>query len=211
MSQYTSYYLYQKYEKRGDQPFIPSYPQVYSIDGDGTMPLSVKNDNDANCGYTGDTPTTQYRWVNLPISQDYVCDDCPEAQYRWVETSGYICNGTTKYNREVQQVSEDGGQTWEDTSNFRKGSRVIEYDSADCGYAERWVNLPIEDDYICSGVTKYYKQQKQISEDGGDTWSYVDVYRMGDIYERNSIDCGYNPNKVRWKATNQTLCIEKNN
>ncbi len=300
MSQYTSYYLYQKYEKRGDQPFIPSYPQVYSIDGDGTMPLSVKNDNDANCGYTGDTPTTQYRWVNLPISQDYVCDDCPEAQYRWVETSGYICNGTTKYNREVQQVSEDGGQTWtntsnyrqgstvieynsadcgyvppidpiyrwvetdeyrceyseapidpiyrwvetsgyfcistikyakeiqqvsydggqtwEDTSNYRQGSRVIEYDSADCGYVERWVETS---GYICNGTTKYNREMKQISEDGGDTWMDTSNYRQGStVIEYNSEDCGYtNPyasqyltieslednNEIRWIATENKI------
>lgn len=51
MSQYTSYYLYQKYEQRDGQAPIPVYPNVYSVDGDGTLPKMVKQNNDQNCGY----------------------------------------------------------------------------------------------------------------------------------------------------------------
>lgn len=75
MSQYTSYYLYQKYEKRGDQDWIPCYPNVYSKDGDGTMPQVVKLSADTACGYVP-SGETQYRWVNMDISTDYICDYC---------------------------------------------------------------------------------------------------------------------------------------
>ena len=51
MGQYTSYYLYQKFEKRDGQDFIPDYPNTYSVDADGTMPKVVKEQNDVNCGY----------------------------------------------------------------------------------------------------------------------------------------------------------------
>ena len=64
MGQYSSYYLYQKYEKRGDQPFVPVYPAVYSVDGDGTREPVVKNENDYQCGWTGETGTL-YRTVEL--------------------------------------------------------------------------------------------------------------------------------------------------
>lgn len=47
MANINSYYLYQKYEKRGDQPWIPL--DVYSVDGDGTMPLVIKELNDPAC------------------------------------------------------------------------------------------------------------------------------------------------------------------
>ena len=77
MGQYTSYYLYQKYETRGEQEAIPVYPNVYSIDADGTRERIVKLDEDPQCGYVPPTPTPQYRWVNMPITQDYICDDCP--------------------------------------------------------------------------------------------------------------------------------------
>lgn len=49
MSASNSYYLYQKYEKRGDQPWIPVFPSTYSVDGDGTMPIVVKTTADPRC------------------------------------------------------------------------------------------------------------------------------------------------------------------
>lgn len=73
MSQYTSYYLYQKFEKRGDQDWLPVYPNVYSADGDGTMTPVIKQEDDSACGYT---PPAQYRWVNLDPATDYYCEDC---------------------------------------------------------------------------------------------------------------------------------------
>lgn len=212
MGQYSSYYLYQKYEKRGDQPFVPVYPAVYSVDGDGTREPVVKNENDYQCGWTGETGTL-YRWVDLPIDTDYVCDECPDPIYRWVETSGYMCNGVTKFNREIKQVSYDEGISWHDTADYRAGSTIIEQKSADCGYAERWVetgeyrceysadtqdaqyrwvNIPIETDYECVDTSKYYKQKYQVSTDSGETWSDVvpAQYRVGDLYEASSLDCG---------------------
>ena len=57
-------------------------------------------------------------------------------QYRWYTSqSEYICNGTTKYQKQYYQVSYNNGQTWQNVSptQTRTGS-VIEYDSTDCGY-----------------------------------------------------------------------------
>lgn len=48
MAASNSYYLYQKYEKRGDQPWIPL--DVYSIDGDGTKIPQLKEEDDPSCG-----------------------------------------------------------------------------------------------------------------------------------------------------------------
>lgn len=49
MANSNSYYLYQKYEKRGNQPWIPCFPLVYSANGDGTMPLVIKQQDDPEC------------------------------------------------------------------------------------------------------------------------------------------------------------------
>ena len=93
MSEFSSYFLYQKYEQRGEQEAIPVYPNVYSIDADGTRERVVKIQDDPQCGY--DPPVKPiYKWVNIPITQDYVCDDCPEYQTRWVRTDETICSGT---------------------------------------------------------------------------------------------------------------------
>jgi hypothetical protein len=75
MSQYTSYYLYQKFEKRGGQDWLPVYPNVYSADGDGTMSPVIKQENDSACGYTPPAEP-QYRWVNLDPATDYYCVEC---------------------------------------------------------------------------------------------------------------------------------------
>ena len=49
MSQINSYYLYKKYEKRGNQPWLPVFPNVWSVDGDGTKPLVIKESADPSC------------------------------------------------------------------------------------------------------------------------------------------------------------------
>lgn len=89
---------------------------------------------------------------------------------------------------------------------YRKGD-LIEYHSPDCGWRPypaqyRWINLDptIEGCYYCSGTTKYYKQQKQVSYDNGVTWRNVipAEYQMGVVYQYQSSDCGYVPTIYRW-------------
>lgn len=92
MSQYTSYYLYQKYVKYGDQDWLPAYPNVFSADGDGTMPPVIKQNDDPGCGYT---PPAEYRWVNLDITTDYYCEDCGSNGYK---VSGTYGSGATPFS-----------------------------------------------------------------------------------------------------------------
>lgn len=52
--------------------------------------------------------------------------------YQWITVQGeYTCYEGDKYSVEKQQRSFDGGTTWEDSGEYRRGS-VIEYGSADC-------------------------------------------------------------------------------
>ena len=94
MSQYTSYWLFQRYEKRGDQDWIPVYPNVYSVDGEGSLTAVTKTDNDPACGYVP-TGETIYRWVNMNPHVDYYCEECPPDPstriYRWTKTTNTIC------------------------------------------------------------------------------------------------------------------------
>lgn len=112
MGQYSSYYLYQKYEKRGEQDWIPVYPNTYSISGDSENPMSLveKSSADTACGYV----EAIYRWVNLDPSVAWWCD------------------GYTKYYKQQRQVSYDGGTTWTNLEEYQKGA-LIETSSTDCG------------------------------------------------------------------------------
>lgn len=66
----------------------------------------------------------------------------------------------------------------------------------------RWITMTGANDYVCSGTTKYTKEKKQQSTDGGMTWTDVSPaqYQRGStILEVNSSDCGYEPTiEYRW-------------
>lgn len=83
---------------------------------------------------------------------------------------------------------------------------IVEAVSGCCPTVEtiyRWLTLTGQNDYICSGTTKYEKQVYQQSTDGGMTWTNVEPvqYRRGAVLETDSPDCGYVPYpQYRWKA-----------
>ena len=187
MSEYTSYYLYQRYEKRGDQPWLPSYPNTLSIDGDGTMPLVVKEEDDPQCGYVPPlTPIYEWRLVS-----GYLCDECGSTQYRWYTISTF-CDGNDLYAHQKKQYSSDG-VTWIDVSPSETQDIIIEYDSDDCQEP-----TPTQYRWYPSGTTcidydKWQNNIKQQSTDGGETWENVSPpeYSASTVIEYNSEDCGY--------------------
>lgn len=105
-------------------------------------------------GHTNNIIITQgstiEKWVTLPITEDYWCDDCgyvppaPE-QHRTISGSAY-CTGVDKYVDVYSQVSYDSGETWETTATTKT---LLEHNSEDCGYGERWRDIPISQDYWC--------------------------------------------------------------
>lgn len=147
MARTSSYYLYEKFEKRGDQDWIPSYPNVYSKDGDGTMPLVVRIARDYECGWHCDP---EYQWVELPITSGYVCDECGElgqVTHKWEVGDGYLCEGTTKYQKLNLNVNVGNG--WEEVSPIiSKPGELIEENSTDCGYQNPRMRATLADGTI---------------------------------------------------------------
>lgn len=202
MGKYTKYKLYQKYETRGSQEAIPCYPNVFSIDGDGTMPLVIVEENSRDCGYTGETQPI-YRWYTLPIDTYYYCDACQDAQYKWVNlpiSQDWECVGTTKYYKQKKMVSVDGGSTWNDVTppQYQRGA-LYEQNSSSCGYRTRTTT----GSPYCTGYDKYVDVYNQVSSDGGNTWQTTATTNV--LLERYSSDCGYVP-LTRWVESGWT-CI----
>lgn len=57
----------------------------------------------------------------------------------------------------------------------------------------RWITMTGENDYWCSGTTKYSKEKEQSSTDGI-VWSDTGNIRSGNtVLEDNCVDCGYTP------------------
>ena len=191
MSKYTKYKLYQKYEKRGSQERIPVYPNTYSIDGDGTMPLVIVRENDPDCGYSGDTQPI-YRWYPMPISSYYYCEECP-TQYRWVNmdiTTYYECVGTSKYYKQKKQYSYDGTNWYDFVPEETQRGELYQSNSPDCGYVQPQYRTTSGTPY-CSGYDKYVEVYSQVSYNGGSTWTTTATTTS--LVEHNSSDCGYVP------------------
>ena len=182
----TPQYRWQKapstdYVCSGTTKYFKEYYQV-SYDGGKTWAnvspeqtrtsIDIIETNSADCGYV----TPQYRWYT---SQDE-----------------HICSGTTKYEKQYYQVSNDGGTTWENVSpvQTRMGS-VISYDSTDCGYIEPmyriWSGTP-----YCNGYDKVVYTKNQVSYDNGSTWQDTGIIGTS-VVEHNSSDCGYKNYKVK--------------
>lgn len=148
MSKYTKYKLYQKYETRGSQEAIPVYPNTFSIDGDGTQPLVIVEENSRDCGYTGDTQPI-YRWYNMPITSYYVCDECDSQAYE-NQYLTLVARGSGAFKKvghsETFQYSTDKGSTWINATSatsisVNNGSRVMFKGNL----------TPIDIDYATSG------------------------------------------------------------
>ena len=65
-----------------------------------------------------DVTPIQYQKGQLIERNSKDCGYAPQPQYRWqkADTSDYMCSGTSKYYKLYYQVSNDGGQTWENVS-----------------------------------------------------------------------------------------------
>ena len=152
-------------------------------------------------------PTDVYQMGALIQQNSESCGYVPYYEYQWVLTDLTVCEGFNKYYKYKEQKRPSGSSaTWVDvvpsvysTDGYGTQTKVLaESASTDCGYVPeiepqfRWVDLPLSSQYYCSGTTKYYKQQRQISTDSGTTWTNMSPaeYRMGSSAETNSVLCG---------------------
>ena len=169
MGQYSSYYLYQKYEKRGEQDWIPCYPNVFSMSGDSQnpMPFVLRSDCDPQCGCS----SFLEQWVNLD------------------PTVVWVCEGTTKYYKQQKQISFDGGITWINQDEYRKGA-LIESSSSDCGESRYAWNLV--SGYICDDC----EQVKAKLSDSANT--YTVVYDNSHTLTRAEIESAITPQTIEY-------------
>jgi len=125
-NEYSSFYLYRKYEIIGDELIDLG---ITSIDADGTQEPVMKEECDPACGCPIEPI---YRWVQ---TEDTVCvGEEPAVQYRWTP-SGWTCVGYDKYQNNIKEQSTDGGETWTVViPEEYSASTLIESQSTDCGY-----------------------------------------------------------------------------
>ena len=169
MGDFSSYYLYEKYEIIGDE-LVPL--GIFSMDADGTQDVVVKEECDKECG----CPEPIYRWIQ---TEDVICI---EVLTRTISGDPY-CSGVDKYEDVYSQVSYDEGITWTTTATT---PTLIQAKSTDCGFSARTVSTAT----TCVGVDKHYLDEYQESSDSGATWTTISS-STGTLIEANSEDCGY--------------------
>ena len=112
-----------------------------------------------------------------------------------------MANKNNKYKVYRKYTTDDNGITWVETDEYR--IVLVEENSKDCitetPTNTRWVETT---GYICANKNKYAKEIKQISTDGGKTWTDTGEYRQGKLIEENSKDCGYTEVQYRWVVIN---------
>lgn len=85
---------------------------------------------------------------------------------RWITVENeYICNGRSKYTKEKEQISSDGGETWTDTGRTRRGE-IISETSTDCS---KWVT-DTDAPTVTALNQRFVKMKEQLTYDDGETW-----------------------------------------
>lgn len=123
----------------------------------------------------------------------------------WITNQNYVTNNTL--NTHITNLQEQINSLQDALEKCCSGTPTptIEY---------RWITLTGSSDYLCVGTTKYEKQQKQQSTDGGITWTNVvpSEYQRGHIIETSSVDCGAAPEITdrRWvEMPDEYMCLDK--
>ena len=117
-----------------------------------------------------------------------------------------MSNSKCVYYKEKEQKSIDGGITWVDTGNFRKGA-LISTQASQCGSfvtEYRWTKA----DYVCDNANKYKGYKQQVSHDNGGSWVDTGVVDIGSLIESNSRDCGYDEQWFVLTGDNDFICDE---
>ena len=135
---------------------------------------SVYEQQSTDCGHIEPI----YRWAK---TDDMTCVWI-ENQYR-ITTGTPYCEGVDKYVDVYNQVSYDGGSTWETTATT---PTLIEHNSEDCGYIEPQYRTTSGTPY-CVGTDKYVEVYSQVSYDGGITWETTTT--TSSLTEECSSDC----------------------
>ena len=116
----NKYYLYKQQRRRQNtqDAWEDVIPTEYSVDGGGTMPLSLAEANSSDCGYVPPIEP-RYRWVVMDINSNWYCADCegstseqPKIEFRIGdgELSSITCNNSTILSK--ADISNSTGLTY---------------------------------------------------------------------------------------------------
>ena len=126
------------------------------------------------------TATGNYRKGSLIELESVDCDLPP--LYRTTSGDPYCNANCDKYIDVYDQVSNDGGSTWQTIATT---TTLLESESYDCGYRTRTTS----GSEYCNSCDKYIDVYDQESYDSGSTWQTITTTTT--LIQTHSYDCGY--------------------
>lgn len=138
-------------------------------------------------------PEEYMQGSTLIKENDPACGYSPDAIYRInTDTGETICNDNNRYKRNDEEVSHDGGTTWEKTGVSYIGELVMEWDETCEGVVINY-EYRLSQAWECDGCDSWYLWDRWESQDGGLFWykSDPEVTSRSDVMKtQNDPACG---------------------
>lgn len=127
-------------------------------------------------------PLEEYQKGGLYEEDSADCGYVPQPSFEFKEYATECYNGS-KYSKKRLGYTIDG--EWHDLDESYESISLLEANSDECGYKEKWV----ESGTICDGMSGYTREVKMVSRDSGNTYYSVGEYRQGELKGGPSVDC----------------------
>lgn len=121
--------------------------QQYSTDGGSTwLDVSPANYRRGRLLEAASEDCNTVEWREVLGS--WFCIEFAETVYRWVDSGTYDCVVGDKYPIEKEQVSHNGGSSWEDTGETRYGDIIRNSNDCSIDYDEEYFTIEVLSDEI---------------------------------------------------------------
>ena len=159
---------------------IVNVPRNYSIESGITWSISVKDCNN----------NTQ----TVTINQDKTYE-------RWVDTTGFMCSGSTSYVKQQRYTGTTSSNINTATQEYRMGAKIADNDSRCGSYETRWT---VSTAYTCVDGDKWSIEEEEIKYEGG-TWQKTGNTRLKEMVESASSFCS-DTVEYKWVLTDRWQC-----
>lgn len=153
--------------------------------------------------YNGDSERIQVSFTYPVEDNDWHYELIEFPDNKWdiqVETNQRIINEYQLFPQYTRQTLEEGTDKFTITLTKVNGGDLLNLNLGD-GSVIRWV---LTGEIVCGGFNKHYQEKQQRIVDG--SWVDTGIFRLGQIYEANSEECGYTEKEYRWVVTSNYMC-----
>jgi hypothetical protein len=120
---------------------------------------------------------------------------------RWVDTSDYICDGTTSYVKQQRYTGTTSTNISTPTSEYRNGAKIADNDPRCETYETKWEESSY---FLCIDGDKWSFEEEYRRPQGG-TWQKTGNTRLKEMVEADSSFCEETV-QYKWELTDRWQC-----